>query len=226
MPSDPKTRRRAYTPALRFHAFTGYFDALMARSLKEARFRQLLLDQLGATLDQRVLDLGCGTGTLAILLKTRAPEVDVVGLDADPEALRIARRKADAAGVKIEFHEALASEAPLPASSFDRVVSSLVFHHLRFEEKRRTLAAAREWLRPHGELHVVDWGKAQNILMRIAFLGVQILDGFETTAENARAGLVPAIQSAGFEAVEETRREMTIFGTLSLYRARKSARLD
>jgi cyclopropane fatty-acyl-phospholipid synthase-like methyltransferase len=124
--------------------------------------------------------------------------------------------------VKIDFCEALAWEARLPVRSFDRVVSSLVFHHLRFQDKRRALAMAQEWLRPRGELHVADWGKAQNMLMRLAFLGVQILDGFETTAENVGVGLVPAIRSAGFEAVEETQHEMTIFGTLSLYRARKS----
>jgi SAM-dependent methyltransferase len=147
----------------------------------------------------------------------------VVALDADPEALRIAREKADAAGVKIDFCEALAWEARLPARSFDRVASSLVFHHLRFQDKRRALAKTREWLRPGGELHVADWGKAQNIFMRLAFLGVQTLDGFETTAENVGVGLVPAIRSAGFEAVEETHREMTMFGTLALYRARKSA---
>jgi cyclopropane fatty-acyl-phospholipid synthase-like methyltransferase len=226
MASGRETRKRAYTPALRFHALTGYFDALMARSVKESKFRQLLLDQLEPEPGHRVLDLGCGTGTLAILLKTRVPEVEVVALDPDPEALRIARGKADAAGVKIEFHQALAWDAHLPANSFDRVVSSLVFHHLRFEEKRRTLAAAREWLRPHGELHVADWGKAQNVLMRIAFLGVQILDGFETTAENVRVGLVPAMESTGFEMVEETRRDATLLGTLSLYRARRRGSPD
>ncbi len=221
MGNRQESRRRAYTPALRFHALTGWFDALMARTVKEARFRQLLLDQLDAEPGHRVLDLGCGTGTLAILLKRRAPEVEVIALDADSKALRIARRKADAAGVKIEFCEALAWEARLPAGSFDRVVSSLVFHHLRFDDKRRALLTARDWLRPGGELHVADWGRAQNALMRIAFLGVQLLDGFETTAENVRVGLVPALRSAGFEAVRETHREMTIFGTLSLYRARR-----
>lgn len=223
MASGRSTRRRGYTPALRFHALTGCFDALMAHSAKQARLRGLLLDQLDPQPGQRVVDLGCGTGTLAILLKQRTPESEVVGVDPDPDALRIARGKADAAGVKIEFREALAWEAHLPAHSFDRVVSSLVFHHLSFQDKRRALATAREWLRPGGELHVADWGRAQNPLMRLAFLGVQLLDGFETTAENARVGLAPAIRSAGFEAVEETHRERTIFGTLSLYRARRGA---
>jgi len=100
------------------------------------------------------------------------------------------------------------------------VVSSLVLHHLLDRDKLRTLQLIRGWLRPDGELHIADWGKAQNFLMRVAFLGVQLLDGFPTTTENVRRGLVPVLKTADFSCVEETHREMTLFGTLSLYRAR------
>ncbi len=100
------------------------------------------------------------------------------------------------------------------------MVSSLVLHHLLDRDKLRTLQLVREWLRPAGELHIADWGKAQNALLRVAFFGVQLLDGFQTTTENVRRGLVPVLRGAGFRSVEETHREMTLFGTLSLYRAR------
>ena len=166
-----------------------------------------------------MLDVGCGTGTLALLLKKAVPEAHVVGVDADSAALEIARRKATEAEVEIEFHQALAWEAPFEPKSFERVVSSLVLHHLRDRDKLRTLQRVLAWLRPDGELHIADWGKAQNALMRVAFIGVQLLDGFETTTENVRRGLVPVLQDAGFGSVRETHREMTLFGTLSLYRA-------
>ncbi len=55
--------------------------------------------------------------------------------------------------------------------------------------------------------------------MRLAFLGVQLLDGFETTSANVRTDLVPFMEQSGFVGAEETHREMTVFGTLSLYRA-------
>ena len=208
-----------YIPALRFHALTRYFDAVLATTLKEEKFKSLLVEQANLRPGDRVLDVGCGTGTLALLLKKAVPEAHVVGVDADSAALEIARRKATEAEVEIEFHQALAWDAPFEPKSFERVVSSLVLHHLRDRDKLRTLQRVLAWLRPNGELHIADWGKAQNALMRVAFVGVQLLDGFETTTENVRRGLVPVLQDAGFGSVAETHREMTLFGTLSLYRA-------
>lgn len=215
--------RQAYIPALRFACLTGFYDAALAATLKEEKFKSLLVDQARIQPGHRVLDLGCGTATLTILLKTRHSGAEVFGLDGDPEILAIARRKAADTGVAIELREGLAWGAPFEARSFDRVVSSLVFHHLTSENKRRTLACVRELLRPGGELHVADWGEARSVLMRVAFLGVQLLDGFETTADNVAGRLVPMIEEAGFDAVTETHRETTMFGTLSLYRAIASA---
>ncbi len=208
-----------YIPALRFHSLTRYFDAVLATTLKEEKFKSLLVKQATVRPGDRVLDVGCGTGTLAVLLKKCVPEAHVVGLDADRAALEIARKKATEAEVEIEFHEALAWNAPFEPKSFERVVSSLVLHHLRDRDKLRTLQKVRAWLRPGGELHIADWGKAQNALMRVAFVSVQLLDGFQTTTENVRRGLVPVLRDAGFRSVKETHREMTLFGTLSLYQA-------
>jgi hypothetical protein len=84
------------------------------------------------------------------------------------------------------------------------------------------LTRAHALLKPGGQLHIADWGQAQNLGMRLAFLGVQLLDGFATTNDNVRYGLVPFLEAAGFAQVRETHREMTIFGTLSLYRAERA----
>ncbi len=113
----------------------------------------------------------------------------------------------------------MAFAPPFEPQSFDRVVSSLVFHHLTTEEKRRTFATVREVLRPGGELHIADWGEAQNLPMRVAFLGIQLLDGFHTTSDNVCGRLISFMQEAGFTSVIETHRRMTLVGTLSFYRA-------
>ena len=218
MPIDPQTDA-SYVPALGYRWLTRFYDPVLAWLLKEEKFKALLVEQAAPRPRQRVLDLGCGTGTLTLMLKRACPEAAVVGLDGDPETLTVAREKAKAAGVDIELREGMAFDPPFPEGTFDRVVSSLLFHHLMRENKKRTLAAVRRLLRPGGELHVADWGEAKSPLMRFAFLGVQLLDGFETTADNVAGRLVPMIEEAGFVGVAETHHEPTLFGTLSLYRA-------
>lgn len=208
-----------YVHALRFRWLTRFYDRVLHATLKEEKFKQLLVAQAGVQPGDRVLDIGCGTGTLTILTKWSAPEAHVVGLDGDPEALAVAQKKAARGGVELLLVQSLAWEAPFAPASFDRVVSSLVFHHLTTENKRRTLRRIREWLRPGGELHVADWGRPHGPLMRAAFLPVQLLDGFETTQDSVRGVLPSLMREAGFAEVAETHRERTLFGTLSLYRA-------
>lgn len=214
---------RVYIPALRFRWLTRFYDPLVQALLREHEFKQRLVEQVGLQPDHRVLDLGCGTATLSIMLKRACLEATVVGLDGDPQILSIAKQKTAAAGVEIELHEGMAFAPPFAPRSFDRVVSSLVFHHLTTEDKRRTFTQVRQLLRPGGELHLADWGKAQNSLMRLAFLGVQLLDGFQTTTDNVRGCLIPFMREAGFAKVAETHHAMTPLGTLSLYRAELSA---
>ncbi|MHB1242982.1 MAG: class I SAM-dependent methyltransferase, partial [Gaiellaceae bacterium] len=96
---------------------------------------------------------------------------------------------------------------------------SLLFHHLTLDGKRATLAEARRVLRPGGELHIADWGRPHDPLMRAAFLPVQLLDGFATTADNVRGALPALVAAAGFDPVRETRRRRTAFGTLTFLRA-------
>ncbi len=214
-----ETTKQPYIPALGFDWLTWFYDPLLRLTLREEKFKRLLIEQARVQPRDDVLDLGCGTATLTIMLKQNCPEARVVGLDGDPNVLAIAREKSAAAGVDVELREGMAFAPPFAPGSFDRILSSLVLHHLTTENKRRTLAKVRELLRPGGELHVADWGKPHNPLMWIASLGIRWLDGAETTAVNLNGRLVSLMQEAGFSVAEETHREMTMFGTLALYRA-------
>ncbi len=213
--------RAPYVPALGFRWLTRLYDPVVRLTMRDARFKARLVAQAELRAGHRVLDLGCGTGTLTTMLKEACPGAEVAGLDGDREVLGVARSRAARLGLQVDFWEALATDPPFGPDSFDRVVSSLLFHHLLPADKRRVLDKVFEMLKPCGELHVADWGRPHGALMRGAFVAVQLLDGFRTTADSV-AGLLPAYMSAvGFASVSETHRQRTVFGTLAFYRAVK-----
>jgi ubiquinone/menaquinone biosynthesis C-methylase UbiE len=214
---------RSYVPALRFRWLTRWFDRVAEAALRERQLKALLIEKVGLEPRHRVLDVGAGTGTLALMIEQAQPHARVVGIDGDPEILELARQKVTAADGRVELREAMAYELPFDDASFDRAVSSLVFHHLSREDKRRTLAEVRRVLATGGSLHILDWGRAQNWVMRLAFLGVQLLDGFATTRDNVRGDLVPLMVEAGFVDVQETHSIPTLFGTISPYRASRGS---
>ncbi len=210
-----------YIHALRYDWLTALYDPVVRWTTREATFKRRLIAESGIEDGHRVLDLGCGTGTLAVLVKRTAPGAGVVGLDGDPKILDIARAKALAAGVDISFDEGMSFELPYPDDSFDRVFSTLLFHHLTRERKRDSLREIRRVLKGGGEIHIGDWGKAQNLVMRALFTVVQLLDGFETTTDNVKGLLPELIRDTGFERVREVTQYMTVLGTISVYAARK-----
>lgn len=212
-----------YVPALGYRWLTPAYDAVVASTTRERTFKSALIEQAGFAPGQRALDLACGTGTLAVWIKQRHPELDLTGIDGDREILSMAARKAEQAGVAIRFDHGLSYALPYPDAQFDRVVSSLFFHHLNWSDKMRTAAELFRVLRPGGELHVADWGRASGPLMRAAFFAIRVLDGFENTRDNVSGRLVELFSGAGFAAVREQRRYATVFGTMALYSAEKPA---
>jgi ubiquinone/menaquinone biosynthesis C-methylase UbiE len=211
-----------YVPALRFPLLTRIYDPVVAMTTRERTFKQRLIAQAHLAPGLRVLDLACGTGTLALWMKQAQPGIHLSAIDGDAEILRIARAKAARLGAAIDFHQGLSTGLPFAASSFDRVTSTLFFHHLQSADKVKSFAEALRVLAPGGELHVADWGAPSNPVMRAAFLGIQFLDGFGNTAANVSGRLPHMMREAGFADVHEHGGVDTLFGTMALYSARKA----
>ena len=213
-----------YVKAARFDWLTPVYDLLVVALARERRWRPALVAQIELEPGMRVLDLGCGTGTLAIAIARAEPGASVAGLDGDPRILSRARRKAANANVDITFVHGLAQDPPLPPESFDAVVSSLLFHHLRPEAKELVLAKARGLLRPGGRIHIADWGRPQDPLMRLLSLSVRLLDGPASTHDSLAGCLPSVVVRAGFRDVIETGVWRTAVGTLRLLQATAEAR--
>lgn len=210
-----------FVPALRFAALTRFYDPVVRLTTRERRVKHELVAAADIPTGGTVLDLGCGTGTMTVWIKQQHPDAHVIGLDMDPDILGMARAKADHAEVDIEFVEASAANMPLLSDSVDRVVSSLFFHHLLPEQKRQVMREIFRIMRSNGEVHISDWGRPSNSLMRGLFYLVQLLDGFETTEDNVRGRLVEYMEQAGAREYQEHALFNTVLGTLRLIRAKK-----
>lgn len=214
-----------FVPGLGYHWLTRFYDPVIRAGLRELTIKRALIEQTGIESGHRVLDLGCGTGTLTLLLRESAPQVKITGLDADPQMLAVARKKAAKkaaeSGAEIDFRQGLADDLPFEDSEFDRVVSSLMLHHLDRETKRAALREVLRVLRPGGELHLADWGPPRNLLDRAAFFPVRLLDGFEITRDNYEGRLPGLMEEAGFTGSEQTAAFGTVLGPLALFRAVK-----
>lgn len=215
----PMSTTQNYIPALRYRWMTRWYDTLMARVFPENQVRMALIDSAAIQKGQRILEFGVGTASLSILLKQIHPLPEVIGIDVDPEVLRIARQKIKKSGVFMVVEQYDGSILPFADQSFDRVVTCLVLHHLDPKQKRQSLREMRRVLKPGGSLHVADWGKPSNWRMRLAYYMVQVLDGFKTTAENVQGKLPEIFQEAGFHMVNEFGKVDTVFGTMRIYSA-------
>jgi ubiquinone/menaquinone biosynthesis C-methylase UbiE len=176
-----------YVPVLRYRFLTPFYDTLLKWFMREDVFKLRLIDQAGLKAGMRLLDLGCGTATLTLMVKQMHPQVEVIGLDGDREILSIARNKVGQAGLSISFDLGMAFELPYPENYFDRVISSMVMHHLTAENKGRTMREIRRVLKPQGEFHMVDFGTPVNAYARIT---ASVMRKFEDVNDNIQGKLI------------------------------------
>lgn len=216
-----ESSKERYIPALGYNLLTPLYDPIVAITCREKTFKRRLLEQSDIQYGHKILDLGCGTGTLAVQIKQTKPEAEVVSIDGDSAVLYIAQKKAEKANAEVDFRCCLSTNLPFSDNSFERVVSSLFFHHLTNAQKIKTMNEAFRVLKGGGQIHIADWGKPTNILMRFLFYSIQILDSFNTTEDNVDGLLPEMLKECGFGKTEICKNYSTIFGTMAIYSAIK-----
>jgi ubiquinone/menaquinone biosynthesis C-methylase UbiE len=153
---------------------------------------------------EKVLEVGCGTGSLTLTAKKRAgPAGEVHGIDAAPEMIRIAQRKAARAGADIDFRVGLIQDIPFPDSQFDVALASFMIFHMAEETRRKGLAEIRRVLKPGGRLLVVDFEPPKQAGRRtLATLVIGHLLGGHKMMQHTVRELLPLMKAAGFTDVE------------------------
>lgn len=210
-----------YIPALGYSGLTPLYDVAVRLATRERTWRNRLLEQLRPQDAGAILDVGCGTGTFAILCKREAPRARVVGLDPDRKVLAIAAEKARRAGVEVEWVQGYARDAARYDGGFDKAVSSLLFHQVRCEEKGIGIEAMFKAVRPGGEVHIADYCRQPSRLMRSLFRIVQRLDGYETTQPNAEGAIERLLSEHLGAPVQPSSVVHTPTGAISLFSASK-----
>jgi ubiquinone/menaquinone biosynthesis C-methylase UbiE len=167
----------------------------------------------------RVLEIGCGTGNVTTRVKRAAPGANVVGSDPDPRALARAQRKARRmAGIR--FERAYAQELPFADGEFDRVLSSMMLHHLNDDVKAPAAAEIYRVLRPGGTLHIVDIGGHTTGHHGLA---ARWMKDNPHTAGNLGDAIPQLLRKVGFDCAEVGTRNNRFIGLLTFYRATRPA---
>ena len=208
----PKTAGRTIRSWARFYDAASWLLSFG----RAPAIKKMIVEMAAAAPGEAVLDVGCGTGTLAIALKAEAGATsEVRGIDASPEMIELARRKAARAGVDAGFEVALIEEMPFTDARFDLVVSSFMLHHLPEDVKRRGLGEIRRVLKPGGRLLAVDFGEtSQSVIGHLlSVLG-------HGHGQASLEALVPVMGDAGFL---EAEAGVTKYRSLAYLRGKASA---
>ena len=204
---------RNYIPALGKRWLLPLYDP-MPWLLRADASKRPLIEQAEIKPGMHVLDIGCGTGSLAVAIKKMYLDADVVGIDPDPDALAIAERKARRRRIAIKFDRGFADRMPYADTSFDRVFSSFMFHHLEANEKAATLAEIRRVLKRGGSLHLLDFTRSHGSAEH-----GQRVHRHGPTAERIEGRMTSLMDEAGLVDAVEVARGKNIFGPIAYYRA-------
>lgn len=193
-----KVPAKSAHPGLRLRSPARYDWIVWLFSLgRPRRFRQLMLRPARLRRGEAVLDVSCGTGSLALLAKSQVgPEGKVHGIDASDEMIAYAREKASRAGVDVGFDVAPAQQLPFAESSFDVILNTLALHHLPKPSRYQAMGEMRRVLKPGGRVLIEDFAEGRH-QARGLFAGIKNRHGSVPPEE-----IAAAMRAAGFEIAE------------------------
>ena len=193
---------KKFTPPLAYDFLTPLYDRVINLLAYGKAFKRMALELSEIVDGEKVLDVGCGSGTLLIDAKARYPKSDFVGIDPDKKVLQLAERKLIQAGVRARLVQGFAQELPFPSASFDLVISTLIFHHLSASVKREAAREIYRVLKERGRFLLADLGKPESTLNKLLLNLGSIFDGRANMKDNIEGKLPVLLQETGFKVKE------------------------
>lgn len=210
-PGDP-----TFIPAPTYDLLLPLYDPLLKYLMRDEETRIPMLERAEIGAGHHVLDVGCGTGAMTLLVKLREPGAHVYGLDPNPHALARALGKSREAGYPLKVYRGVSQRLPFPTESIDRVLSSLMIHRLTRAHKLASFREVRRVLYPEGSLHVLDLGPP---VTRYEHALARVLQRSERLCDNLNGELPKLMEEAGLVRVRETASVSTALGRISIYEA-------
>jgi ubiquinone/menaquinone biosynthesis C-methylase UbiE len=215
---NPKSPAQTEGRLIRWASF---YDGLVnIMTLGQAsRLRRMTVDQALLQSGETLLDVGCGTGGVIIPAKIRVGENgSAAGIDPAPEMIAVARRKAQRAGIEIDFRVGVIESLPFPDETFDVVTSSLMMHHLPEHLQVKGLAEIWRALKPGGRILIADMMRPSRSSFKRFFTSLAFHHGH--WVQFGIEDLPKLMREAGFEDVEQLNARFLMIGFV---RAKKPA---
>ena len=175
---------------------TGLYDTVFLPEPLELRIHTQLIVSADLRGNETILDIGCGTGKLDLRLARILRKGSIYGIDIASNMIKIAKRNSRRAGLKINYRVGSATELPYNGDMFDVVFTSLIFHHMDYEEKRVTLLEIHRVLKRNGKYISVEFNEFPHRLITKFMRDSGILHGLYP---------VKLIEQAGLHIVQETK---------------------
>lgn len=198
-----------------------FYDFLLWATFPEKKIKKATIAYADFSPTQNVLDYGCGTGTLLLMIKRKFPEINLTGIDVSQEMVGLAKHKIKKENIEVPVFKYDGKTLPFPDNSFKKIVSSFVFHHLSTRGKRDALKELYRVLKTDSQFCITDFGKGKNLFTTLSFQVMRLLDGYENTLVNAK-GLIPQfISETGFKKIEQKKVFNTLWGSVYIWIAVK-----
>ena len=214
--------KTTYIPAARFKILTRFLDWGLATFMREREIKSAVISFARLKDGDRVLDFGCGTGTLLLMIESAMKNGEIHGIDIDPEVLAIAQHKITKANGRSMLREYDGGILPYSADYFDSVVSSLVLHHLSTDQKKVSLAEIRRVLKPGCEVIIMDFGVQRSLWTRFV---TSISRWIEPIADNIQGKIPLYLKDASFTEVSEKASFNTSLGTVAIYSGSRPSKI-